>query len=61
LKILYSYMNSSKNKKRLITLKAQDSEAYPDYVIKKVQESLKQADKGELIPYISIKDMLHLA
>jgi len=36
----------------------QKSEVYPDYVIKGVKESLKQAEEGQLIPFTGISDML---
>jgi hypothetical protein len=59
------------NREQLTALKAvmkamkitfeQKSEVYPDYVVKGVKESLKQADKGELTPFTGIKDMLNLA
>lgn len=59
------------NKEQLTALKAvmkamkitfeQKSEIYPDYVIKGVKESLKQAEDGELTPYTGIKDMLNMA
>ncbi len=39
----------------------QKSEVYPDYIVKGVKESLKQAEEGELTPYTGIKDMLNLA
>jgi hypothetical protein len=39
----------------------QKSEVYPDYVIKGVKESLKQAEEGQLTPFTGIKDMLNLA
>jgi hypothetical protein len=39
----------------------QKSEVYPDYVIKGVKESLKQADEGQLTPFTGIRDMLNLA
>jgi hypothetical protein len=31
---------------------------YPDAVIDGVRASLKQADKGQLVPYTGIRDML---
>jgi hypothetical protein len=59
------------NKEQLTALKAvmkamkiafeQKREVYPDYVIKGVKESLKQAEEGELTPYTGIKDMLNLS
>jgi len=55
------------NKEQLAALKAmkitfgQKSEVYPDYVVKGVKESLKQAEDGELTPYTGIKDMLNMA
>ena len=59
------------NKEQLTALKAvmkamkitfeQKSEVYPDYVIKGVKESLKQAEEGQLTPFTGIKDMLNLA
>jgi hypothetical protein len=61
----------AENREQLTALKAvmkamkitfeQKSEVYPDYVIKGVKESLKQANEGELTPFTGIKDMLHLA
>ncbi|MET3501961.1 hypothetical protein ABIC45_003585 [Mucilaginibacter rubeus] len=36
----------------------QKSEAYPDYVIKRVKESLKQADEGRLTSYTGFRDVL---
>jgi hypothetical protein len=36
----------------------QQDEEYPDYVIKGVKESLKQADSDQLTPYSGIRDML---
>ena len=33
----------------------QKREVYPDYVIKGVKESLKQAEEGELTPYTGLK------
>jgi hypothetical protein len=35
-------------------------EIYPDYVIKGVKDSLKQAEKGLLTPFTNIKAMLNL-
>jgi hypothetical protein len=56
------------NKEQLAALKAvmkamkvtfeQKSQIYPDYVIKGVKDSLKQAEAGNLIPYTGIKNML---
>jgi hypothetical protein len=56
------------NKEQLTALKAimkamkinfeQKSEVYPDYVVKGVKESLKQANEGNLIPYTGIRNML---
>ncbi len=56
------------NKEQLTALKAvmkamkitfeRKSEVYPDYVIKGVKESLRQAEEGQLTPFTSIKDML---
>ena len=58
------------NKEQLTALKAvmkamkisfeQKSEVYPAHVIEGVKESLKQADQGQLTPYIGIADMLNL-
>lgn len=39
----------------------QKSKMYPDYVIKDVNESLKQAEEGNLIPCTGIEDMLNRA
>ncbi len=54
-----------KNKKLKMKVKKitfeRKSGVYPDYVIKGVKESLKQADEGELTPYTGIKDMLNMA
>ncbi|SCW86127.1 hypothetical protein [Mucilaginibacter sp. NFR10] len=36
----------------------QKSEVYPDYVIKGVKESLKQADEGRLTSYTGFRDVL---
>jgi hypothetical protein len=56
------------NKEQLTALKAvmkamkitfeQKSEVYPDYVIKGIKESLRQAEEGQLTPFTSIKEML---
>jgi len=58
------------NKEQLAAIKAvmkamkvtfeQKSEAYPDYVVKGVKESLKQAGEGKLTPYTGVRDMLGL-
>jgi len=58
------------NKEQLTALKAvmkamkvsfeQKSEVYPNHVIDGVNESLKQAEQGQLIPYTGIADMLNL-
>jgi hypothetical protein len=37
----------------------QKNEIYPDYVIKGVAESLKQANSNNLTPYLGIKEMLN--
>ena len=37
----------------------QKNEIYPEYVIKGVKESLKQADSNNLTPYLGIKEMLN--
>jgi len=57
------------NKEQLTALKAimkamkinfeQKSEVYPDYVVKGVKESLRQANEGNLLPYTGIKNMLN--
>ena len=57
------------NKEQLTALKAvmkamkisytQKSEVYPDYVVRGVKESLKQANEGKLTPYTGIRDMLN--
>ncbi len=59
------------NKEQLTAFKAvmkamkisfeQKSKMYPDYVIKDVNESLKQAEEGNLIPCTGIEDMLNHA
>ncbi|WP_276088923.1 DUF2683 family protein [Pedobacter sp. JY14-1] len=56
------------NKEQMTALKAvmkamkvafeQKSEVYPEYVIKGVQKSIKQADSGQLKPYTGIRNML---
>lgn len=35
-------------------------EVYPEYVLKGVRDSLKQAQEGKLTPFTSVKDMLNL-
>ncbi len=57
------------NKEQLTALKAimkamkinfeHKSEIYPDYVVKGVNESIKQANEGNLLPYTGIKNMLN--
>jgi len=37
----------------------QKSEIYPDYVVKGVKESLKQAEEGKLNPYTGFRDVLN--
>jgi len=59
----------TKNKEQLIALKVamktmkisfeQKSQIYPQHVIYGVNESIKQADEGLLMPYTGIKDWLH--
>lgn len=59
------------NKEQLAAIKAvmkamkiafeQKSEVYPDYVVKGVKESLKQAQEGKLTPYTGVRDMLGLS
>jgi hypothetical protein len=56
------------NKEQLTAIKAvmramkidfeQKTGLYPEYVIKGVEESLKQADEGKLTPFTGIRDML---
>lgn len=57
------------NKEQMVALKAvmkamkisfeQKSEVYPDYVVKGVKESLKQADEGKLTSYTGFRDVLN--
>ncbi|MFC0518032.1 DUF2683 family protein [Mucilaginibacter angelicae] len=57
-----------KNKEQMVALKAvmkamkipfeQKNEVYPGFVVKGVNESLKQADEGKLTPYTGFRDVL---
>jgi hypothetical protein len=57
------------NKEQMAALKAvmkamkisfeQKSEVYPDYVVKGIKESLKQADEEKLTPYTGFRDVLN--
>jgi hypothetical protein len=59
------------NKEQLTAVKAvmkamkisfeQKSEVYPDFVVNGVKQSLRQADQGQLIPFIGIRSMLNFA
>ena len=59
------------NKEQLTALKAvmkamkisfeQKSQIYPTQVVQGIQDSLKQAEKGQLTSYTGIKDMLNQA
>ncbi len=59
------------NKEQLAAMKAvmkamkisfeQKNEIYPDYVVKGVKESLKQAKEGKLTQYTGVRDMLGLS
>jgi hypothetical protein len=37
----------------------QKADAYPVHVVESVEESIKQADEGQLTPYTGIRDMLN--
>jgi len=59
-----------KNEEQLVALKAvmtamkvafeQKSEAYPDYVITGIKESIEQAEENKLTSYKGVKEMLDL-